>query len=114
MEKMIGYCGIVCTECKGYEATQKDDDNERRKVAQLWSKLYNSELKPKDVNCDGCLPEGKRQIGHCKVCEIRKCGQEKNIINCAYCDEYTCEKLNQFFKMAPDAKKTLDDIRDTL
>jgi hypothetical protein len=114
MKKMIGFCGLVCTECKGYLATQKNDDNERRKVAELWSKMYNHDFKPQDVNCDGCVSEGKRLIGHCNVCEIRKCGQEKKIKNCAYCDEYACEKLNQFFTMAPDTKTTLDKIRNSL
>ena len=114
MEKMIGFCGIVCTDCPGYIATQKDDDNERKKVAELWSKLYNTDIKPEDVNCDGCLSEDGRLIGHCSVCEIRKCGQKKNILNCAYCDKYSCEKLNQFFKMAPEAKTTLDEIRNIL
>lgn len=111
---MIGFCGLVCTQCPGYLATQKNNDNERRKVAQLWSKLYNHEIKPKDINCDGCLSEGSRLISHCSVCEIRRCGKEKNIKNCAYCEEYSCEKLNQFFKMVPDAETTLDEIRNTL
>lgn len=114
MEKMIGFCGIVCTECKGYLATQKNDDNERRKVAQVWSQLYHHDINPKDIDCDGCLSEGRRLINYCNVCEIRKCGREKNIKNCAYCDEYPCEKLKEFFKMSPDAKTTLEDIRNTL
>ena len=114
MEKMIGFCGIVCTECPGFLATQKDDDEERRKVAELWSKQYNADIKPEDVNCDGCLSESGRLIGHCKVCEVRKCGQDKSLKNCAYCDEYACEKLNKFFEMAPDAKTNLEAIRNNL
>ena len=114
MEKMIGCCGIVCSECPGFLATQKDDDEERRKVAELWSKQYNSDIKPEDINCDGCLSGSERLINHGKVCEIRKCGQDKNLKNCADCDDYPCEKLNQFFEMAPDAKTTLEDIRNNL
>ena len=114
MEKMISFCGIVCSECPGFLATQKDDDEEKRKVAELWSKQYNTEIKPEDVNCDGCLSESGRLIGHCKVCEIRKCGQDKMLKNCAYCDEYACEKLNKFFEMAPEAKTNLEDIRNNL
>lgn len=114
MEKMIGFCGIVCSECKAYIATQQDDDKKRKKVAHLWSKQYHKDFKPEDINCDGCVSEGKRFVGYCQVCEIRKCGQEKKIINCAYCDDYSCEKLKHFFTMAPDAKTTLDDIRSTL
>jgi len=112
MDKMIAFCGIVCTECPAFLATQKDDDNERRKVAELWSKEFKAEIKPEDINCDGCLLENGRLFGHCKVCEIRKCAQEKDVKNCAYCDDYTCEKLSKFFEMAPEAKITLNKLRN--
>ncbi|MQY58729.1 MAG: DUF3795 domain-containing protein [Clostridia bacterium] len=114
MDKMIAFCGIVCTECPAFLATQKDDHNERMKVAELWSKEFKAEIKPEDINCDGCLSENGRLFGHCKVCEIRKCAQEKGIKNCAYCDDYACEKLSKFFGMASDAKATLEEIRKSL
>jgi hypothetical protein len=114
MEQMIGFCGIVCTECKGYIATKNNDDNERKKIAEEWSKQFGSDIKPEDVNCDGCISEKGRHIGYCNICEIRKCGQGKKIINCAYCNEYACDKLNKFFEMAPDAKKTLESIKNNL
>jgi len=110
MDKMIASCGIVCTECPAFLATQKDDHNERMQVAELWSKEFKAEIKPEDINCDGCLSENGRLFGHCKVCEIRKCAQEKGIKNCAYCGDYACEELNKFFEMAPDAKATLDKV----
>ena len=114
MEKKIGFCGVVCIECKAYLATQHNSNVERKKVAQEWSKQYQKEIKPEDIKCDGCFSDGKRLIGYCHVCEIRKCGRQKNIENCAYCNEYACEKLSHFFTMAPDAKKTLDTIRNAI
>jgi hypothetical protein len=45
------------------------------------------------------------------MCEIRKCGKAKQVKNCAYCSDYACEKLIQFFAMAPDAKANLEEIR---
>jgi len=114
MEKMIAFCGITCTECPAFLATQKDDDNKRRKVAELWSKEFNAQFKPEDINCDGCLSENERLFSYCKVCEIRKCGQERGVKNCAYCNDYACEKLSKFFDMASDAKTTLEEIRKIL
>lgn len=114
MDKMIAFCGIVCTECPAFLATQKDDDNERRKVAELWSKEFKAEIKPEDINCDGCLSEDGKLFSHCKVCEIRKCGQERGVKNCAYCNDYACEKLSKFFDKAPEAKALLDEIRKSL
>lgn len=114
MKKMIAYCGINCSECPAFLATQKDDNNERKRVAEMWSKQFNTEFKPEDINCDGCLLESGRLFNYCRVCEIRKCGQEKGVKNCAYCDDYACETLNKFIDNVPEAKTTLEEIRKTL
>ena len=114
MEKMIAFCGTVCAECPAFLATQENDDDQRRKAAESWSKQYNADIKSEDINCDGCLSESGRLFSYPKVCEIRRCGQEKNLKNCAYCDEYACGKLNKFFEMAPDAKTTLEEIKKML
>jgi hypothetical protein len=111
MDKMVAYCGIVCTECPAFIATQKNDDAKRKETAEAWSKQYKMDIKPQDINCDGCKSEGKRLIGYCNVCFMRKCAQGKQIENCAYCDEYACEKLTKFLAMAPHAKASLEEIR---
>ena len=38
MEEIVAYCGLVCNECPAYEATQKNDNDARAKVAEEWSK----------------------------------------------------------------------------
>ena len=114
MSRMIAFCGMICSECGAFVATQNDDDEKRAEVAQLWSQQYHMDMKPADINCDGCTSDSDRHIGHCQVCEIRKCGKQKGVLNCAYCDDYACEKLEGFFKMVPDAKKHLDAIRSGL
>ena len=114
MDKMIGYCGITCSECPAMMATAKDDDGERARVAQMWSEQFKVDLKPEDINCNGCLSTVEPLFSHCQVCEIRKCGKDKAVVNCAHCDDYACEKITEFFKMAPDAKTTLDGIKGGL
>jgi len=109
--EQISFCGMACNECPAFLATQKNDDDERKKVAEIWSKQYNADIKVEDVNCDRCLSEGKRLFFHCNVCELRKCGRERNLKNCAYCNEYACEKLSPIFEVAPNNKNTLDQIR---
>ena len=111
MEEMISFCGLLCNECGAFIATQNDDDEKRAEVAEQWSKQYHADLKPEDINCDGCISNSERLFGHCRVCEIRKCGKGKAIDNCAHCDEYACEKLEKIFQMVPDAKKRLDEIK---
>ncbi len=111
MNQMTAFCGLICSDCGAFIATRNNDDEKKAEVAKLWSGQYHVDLKPSDINCDGCTSDGDRLIGHCHVCEIRKCGKQKGVQNCAYCDDYKCEKLDGFFKMVPDAKKHLDEIR---
>jgi len=113
MNEMIAFCGLLCSECGAFLATRDDDNDKRAEVAKLWSKEFNKDFKPEDINCDGCLSEGGNLFNYCNVCEIRKCGREKGVMNCAYCDEYSCEKLEKFFQMVPDAKERLDEIRNS-
>ena len=113
MKEMVAYCGLTCTECQAYQATQKNDNNARAKIAEEWSKQFGMNLKPEDINCDGCLAVSKRQIGYCAMCEIRKCGSDKKVVNCGYCVEYPCDKLNNFHTGAPQAKAKLEAIRNT-
>ena len=108
---MIACCGLNCTICPAFIATQKDDNKERKKVAIQWSKQYNSDIKAEDINCDGCLSNTGILFGHCQVCEIRKCCKEKSSENCARCDDYICAKLSKFFKIVPEAKNNLEEIR---
>ncbi|HYA13697.1 MAG TPA: DUF3795 domain-containing protein [Syntrophales bacterium] len=114
MEKMIAFCGINCAECPTFLATQEDNDRKRERVVERWYKDYHMQIKAEDINCDGCLSETGRLFSHCNVCEIRKCGQEKKVENCAHCKEYPCQKLNKFFEVVPHGKVTLDEIRRTL
>ncbi len=114
MDKMTAFCGIICTECPAFLATQKDDDDIREKTADMWSKQYSAEIKPEDINCDGCLSESGEIFSYCRVCEIRKCGMEKGIENCAYCDDYACENLEKFIDNVPEAKALLEEIRKNL
>ncbi len=111
MEEMIGYCGLICSNCGAYKATQKNDDKMRSKIAAEWTQKYHHDFKPEDINCDGCLPNTIKTIGHLNICPIRKCGQAKGVKNCGRCADYSCDKTDEFFKMVPDCKKTLDAAR---
>jgi len=41
------------------------------------------------------------------VCEFRRCGSDKGVLNCGYCAEYPCDKLISFQTLAPAAKTRL-------
>ena len=111
MTSMIAFCGTDCAKCEGYLATRADDDGKRAEVAAQWSARYNAQIAPEQINCDGCRAEGRKFFYCADMCELRKCGLAKGVDTCATCDEYPCEKLEAFFKLAPEARTALDALR---
>jgi hypothetical protein len=111
MSRMISMCGLTCSDCGAFKAKRADDQPLREKTAAEWSKLYGSEIKAADINCDGCVSAAGVHFNYCSTCEIRKCGLGRKLANCAACPEYACDKLQKFFKMVPDAERTLAEIR---
>ena len=111
MSGTTAFCGIDCSNCEALVATRENDDNKRKAVAEKWSKAFGQEIKAQEINCDGCVTMDGRHINYCNICEIRKCGAEKNVKNCAFCDDYKCEKLKKFHEGTPEAKNRLEAIR---
>ncbi len=108
MSEMIAYCGLVCTSCPQYIATQNDDDIAREKIAKEIAERFGLYYKPEEINCDGCLSSGGRLIGFCNTCEVRKCGLAKSVENCSVCDEQPCDKLKKFHEFSPGAKESFE------
>ena len=111
MERMIATCGLTCTECPAYIATKNEDTAALEALAKTWSAEYGAALSADDCSCNGCHSTVGPWMSHCAECEIRACGTEKGVENCAECMEYACEQLVKFIEFVPDAKTTLDGLR---
>jgi hypothetical protein len=111
MERVISTCGLICSECEAYKATQRGDEAALKEVAEAWSKQYGAVLTAEDCSCNGCRASAGPWMSHCFECEYRICGIEQGVANCAQCSSYACEKLSRFFEQVPDAKATLDGLR---
>ena len=109
MDRIIACCGLECSKCDAYVATKNNDDGLRRNTAENWSKMFNANIEAKDINCLGCGSEVL--FSHCFECDIRKCNMDKLQENCSKCDDYACERINDFFNMAPETKNVLDSLR---
>jgi hypothetical protein len=122
---MVAFCGVICNDCPAFLATQANDHVALERVLALWSEEFTApDITVEDIICDGCLtPEG-RLNGYCQHCAIRPCGMTRGVTNCAYCDEYACDKLERLlgicdtqkgvFGYARQARVTLDGIRAEL
>ena len=114
MNRMIAMCGLLCDDCIALIATQKDDDKLREKVVKAWS-TEEEPLRLEDVDCNGCTV-GKRLHSFCRVCDVRKCGLQRGVENCARCSEFSCEKLEKLWDTfrtvsAAEAKANLVELR---
>lgn len=117
MKEALAYCGLICQKCPIYLATREVDEDEKYKmranIAKEIKKHYGQECKPEDVgDCDGCRAKTGRLFY--TGCQIRICAVQKGIENCAYCNDYPCELLEKLFTTDENAKKRLDEIRDSL
>jgi hypothetical protein len=112
MEKMIGYCGIVCTNCEAYKATQANDPEALEKVAASWREQFDPSITAASIICDGCLATTEKLCSYCAVCPLRVCAIQRGEENCAYCASFVeCEKLEEYFSHAPTMRAVLDDLR---
>ncbi len=112
MNRIIAYCGLVCTDCPAYIATQANDRAALERVAAQWREEFNApDITVESVICDGCLTDQGRKCGHCFECDVRACAMALAVANCAHCGDYACEKLEGFFDFVPDARTLLDSIR---
>ena len=108
MNELIAFCGLDCKECDAYIATVNNDNALREKTAKAWSALYNSPIKPEDINCEGCRCDGVTRIYCEKYCEIRQCARKRAMNTCGDCKELdSCQKVAAIIEHNPDALKKL-------
>ena len=116
MNTMLAYCGLDCTHCPIHLATLEQDPSKQRTmradIARLCAEQYGMNLLAQDVtDCDGCRAQTGRLFSGCAKCEIRRCAIGKNLVSCAICSDYACEKLQKHFETDPTARTRLEAMR---
>lgn len=119
MDEMSAYCGLSCRTCPIFLASREIDEIKKNNLIESiireCKEHYGIEYKPEDISdCDGCKSSSGRLFSGCVDCNIRICASHKQVENCAYCEDYVCEKLSEFFSTVPEAKKCLDTIHKNL
>jgi len=116
MNTTIAYCGLACDSCPIHLATLEKNPAEQTKmrvlIAEQLANIYGTTPKPEIISdCDGCKVYNGRLFTGCIECEIRKCAIRKNMVSCAYCSYYACDKLKKHFAIDPGAQDRLEEIR---
>jgi hypothetical protein len=109
MESLIAACGIDCLTCPAFIATKKNDAEEKKEIAVLWS-TESLVFEPEDIHCDGCGSLSGKIMDFCRVCDVRRCSMALNLRTCAGCEGYPCDKLNRVWERSPEAKARLDAL----
>ena len=104
MKKMLARCGYRCDLC----AARSDDPVLRQGLVDGWRKYLGHEMyTAENVRCDGCMSDGRLAD---KNCPVRPCAIAKGVENCAYCDEYPCDKLEGLICSRQKFVKRLGEI----
>jgi len=92
-----------------YIATAEDDEQAKEKIAIEFSG-GRMQFSKEDMNCYGCFHEETKNSKMCGGCEIRICGEDKGVKNCAYCGDYPCSKINTYVAEGSGNRIRLDGI----
>lgn len=114
MNENLAYCGLDCAECPAYIAMMTNDDELRQTTAEKWNNP-DFPVSLEDISCVGCKTEGEEHFKWCDKCSVRACASERNVETCAHCDDYVCDKLEEWLSFAgEEAKDRLEKIRSSL
>ena len=91
---MISSCGLNCSGCAAYKATQEEDMDKLAELAVKWG--GEKGLKAEDMLCDGCASD--RVTNGALDCTVRNCARSKGVRVCSQCNEYACDKLEEKWK----------------
>jgi hypothetical protein len=106
MEPIISKCGYRCDLCPAYETNIKSEADKQR-MCDAWAKYCGFEVPPEAIkSCSGCEAGGGDE-----TCTVRPCAIEKNVENCAYCEQFGCDKLESKINFVEqNVKVNLSDI----
>ncbi len=105
---MIAYCGIDCSKCKSYIATQSGKSEELEIVAKKLQKVYRAQVKPEYVICDGCKANKRHSFYCTNTCKMRKGCIDKNSNSCIECSDFPCRELEFELTNNPEARENLE------
>lgn len=103
-------CGIDCSTCIAYIATQTDDTATKQKMAEDYKAKFKLEKTLAELECDGCNQTG-RHIGFCAECSIRQCSTAQGYATCAECADFPCEKGEFIWTTNSQSKARLEELR---
>jgi hypothetical protein len=109
---LIACCGIDCSECPTFRATQSDDSRELERLAAMRRENFGHlEITAESMPCDGCVASGRLSWTG-TACPIRTCAAGRGFVSCALCQSLdSCDTLRTVHDHMPQARTALDGLR---
>ena len=106
-EQIIGACGLICSNCKIYNAPNNPEIAE--KLVEHFQGMWEN-VKQQDFHCGGCW--GDKSELWSPDCWIRKCCvSQKNLKFCYECPEFPCLKLKEWVKKDTGYEEALERLK---
>jgi hypothetical protein len=106
---MIAACGLDCTVCDIRLAT--DDPEIAQRTADWFHTELGIKLKLEDVRCEGC--KGDRAKHWSPDCwTLQCCVYDKGLEFCYQCEDFPCQKLNDWAEGSERYSKALERLKE--
>ncbi|MDH5684386.1 MAG: DUF3795 domain-containing protein [bacterium] len=106
--QMIAVCGLDCKDCDIREAT--NNPKIAQEIADWFKKERNTELKIADIHCLGCRGDRARHwSADCWI--LQCCVDKKGLEFCYQCNDFPCDKLNEWSKQNQRYGKALERLK---
>lgn len=89
MEEVVAKCGFRCDLCPAYEPN-RDVMPGTQEISQGWFAHFRFQIPPDEINCVGCLKDGRHAD---KNCPVRPCAIQRKVENCGECEDFGCDRL---------------------
>lgn len=101
MSELAATCGLLCSACSVYIATNEDPERLRRISLKFG-------LPEEEVRCFGC--GSNKRFGPCADCGFSACAKEKGLVNCSECESFPCKDLKDFQAALPHRRDLWEDL----
>ena len=93
MDEIISCCGMRCDLCLAFRSNIEAHPKNREILYDGWKTDFSLEIPPEKLLCDGCFSGGSPTLDD--ECPVHTCVSSRGLRNCAECEAYVCDKLNQ-------------------
>ena len=110
--KALAACGLICDDqhCDIFQASS--DPKIAQEIADWFKRERGEDVKLEDIRCHGCKGDrGKHWSADCWI--LRCCVDEKGLEFCYECEDFPCEKLEDWSKGDERYGKALERLRAT-